>query len=168
MPRIRFVDDGRNALSHQLHRTDRLFHFAVVAAQHVAAHREARSHRLVVANALRVVAAHDVRQFVGHRHAVFFRHLVVADNAQRHIRSHDREPIEFSRRKEAIGDFDNALSLHQMAVQVVADKHRVVVQFLNVEQANHGKQLFRGDMVDDRAVFDGGHHEFFAFHRAEF
>ena len=139
-----------------------------MAAQHVAAHREARSHRLVVANALRVVAAHDVRQFVGHRHAVFFRHLVVADAAQRHIWSHDRESIKFSRRKEAIGDFDNTLSLHQMTVQVVADKHRVVVQFLNVEQANHGKQLFRGDMVDDRAIFDGGHHEFFAFHRAEF
>ena len=29
--RIRFVDDGRNASLHQLHRTDRLFHFAVVA-----------------------------------------------------------------------------------------------------------------------------------------
>ena len=29
--RIRFVEDGRNASLHQLHRTDRLFHFAVVA-----------------------------------------------------------------------------------------------------------------------------------------
>ena len=29
--RIRFVDNGRNALLDQLHRTDRLFHFAVVA-----------------------------------------------------------------------------------------------------------------------------------------
>ena len=29
--RIRFVEDGRNASLHQLHRTDRLLHFAVVA-----------------------------------------------------------------------------------------------------------------------------------------
>ena len=166
--RIRFVDDGRNALLDQLHRTDRLFHFAVVATQHIATHREARRHRFVVANTFRVVAAHDVSQFIRHGHTALFHHLVVANDAQRYIRRHHRELVQFRLGEKAVGDLHNALARHDVAMQIVADEHRVVIQLLDVEQANHGKELFRGNMVDDRAVFDGGHHEFFAFHRAEF
>ena len=56
---------------------------------------EARQHRLVVGDTLVVVALHDAYQLFGHPDFLLLDNLIVADNAERHIRRHNGELVDF-------------------------------------------------------------------------
>ena len=159
-------NESRSAVLQEFHLREFLLHLAIVAFEHAVLHLEAGGHRLVVADALRVVAAGDVVQLVGEDDRALRHHLVVANDAERHVRRDHRKLVEFGLGEEAVRNLDDALTLHLFAVEVVADKDGVFVVFVNVEQTNDLKQSCGRDMVDDGAVFDGSHHEVFAFHKA--
>lgn len=56
--------------------------------------------------------------------------------------------------------FIDALFAYFFAAQVIADGN-VLVDVVEMEQRNDFEQLFRGYVVDDGAVFEGGDFQFF-------
>ena len=48
---------------------------------------------------------------------------------------------------------------------MITDEDGVVLKFFNTQQAYDFKEAVAGNMVDDCAVFDGGNHKLFSFHR---
>ena len=62
--------------------TDVLLTLTVVAGEDIAFDVEVSGHRLVVSDALGVIALHDAVNLVGRLYGLLFHHFVVADNAE--------------------------------------------------------------------------------------
>ncbi len=126
---------------------------------------ETRGHGLIVADTFGVVAFYDADNLVGKFHTTLFNNVKIADNAQRNLWGNHGEAVEFLLGKEAVCNLYDALGPHRLALQSVTDEDSVVLKFFNTQQPDNFKQTVAGDMVDDGAVFYGGHHELFSFHR---
>ena len=114
-------------------------------------HVEMRAHRLVVADAFRVVAMHEIDEFIGQRHGVFFHHFVVADDVDDSIRRNHGDAVERVVGQFDVGDFDDAFSGHTAAVEVVSDGD-ATFHFVESQQVHHFEERCAGNMVDDDAV----------------
>ena len=142
-----------------------MFHesLAIMASQRgVAAvdNMEVCAHRLVVADALRVVAFHDVDEAVAQFDGVLLDHLVVANDVDDGIRRDDGDAVERLLGQFDVGEFDEAFFAHATAVEVVADGD-VVLQLVESQQVHHLEERATGNMVDDDAVFQCGNGHFF-------
>ena len=117
---------------------------------------QARLHGLVVGDTFGVGAAHDVGQLIGHAHGLLFRHLIVVDDAERDIGRDDRKLVELLVGEKLVGHLDDALGTHFLALQIEADGDGSL-GFFQMEQVDDLEYLGGGDVVDDGAVFQGGH-----------
>ena len=99
-------------------------------------HVEMRAHRFVVADALRVVAMHEIDEFIGQRHRVFFHHFIVADDVDDGIRRNHGDAVERFFGQFDVGDFDDAFSGHTAAVEVVSDGD-ATFHFVESQQVHH-------------------------------
>ena len=124
---------------------------------------ETGEHRLIVGDALGVGAFHDSCNFVGQRHTLFLHNLIVTDDAERHVRSDHGKLVEFGIREEFVGNLDNTLVTHFSTLEIIAD-HDGGRDVFQMQETHHFKKFVGRYMVDDRAILDGGHHEFLTFH----
>ena len=129
---------------------------------------EKRVHGFVVGDALGIGAAHDVAQHAGQRHLFFLHHLVVFDDAERHIGRNDGEAVQFGIAEKLVADLDDALAPHLVAFQIETHHDGRRFDFFQMQEAHHFKKFGAGYVVDDGAVFNGRHHKFFAFHSSMF
>ena len=67
------------------------------------------SHRLVVGDALGVIAFHDSLQCIRSLHCLLFNDFVVLDNTQTDVWSYYRETVDLFVGKEFVGNLDDAL-----------------------------------------------------------
>ena len=70
---------------------------------------EARQHRLVVGDALVVVALHDADKLFGHFDLLLLDHLVAADDAERDVGRNDGQLVYLVVGEELAGYLDDAL-----------------------------------------------------------
>ena len=85
---------------------------AVVAthdAEHLVNGMEEGLHRLVVGDALRVVAFHDALQRIRSLDGLLLYDFVVLDDTQSDVRSNDREAVDFLVGEILVGTLDDAL-----------------------------------------------------------
>jgi hypothetical protein len=121
-------------------------------------------HCLGVGNALGVGAFDEVLDVVGYLGGEFFFHLILfyGDDGNK-----GRDKCYFADiflGEVLVFDFDDAFATEFATLEVVADEHLVFV-FFKTEDVYDLINQFGGDMVDDGAVLDGGHYEFFlGFH----
>ena len=124
---------------------------------------ESGLHRLIVGDALMVVAFDYADEFLGHPHFLLLHHLIVAYDAECDVRRHDRKLVDFIIGEELVGYLDDALMPHLLALQVVTDGDSRTLPF-EVEQTDDLKELSGWYVVDDCTVLEGSHLEFLSFH----
>ena len=150
----------------EFHLVDILFHVAVVTFQDsflLVDHRKHGLHRLVVGITLLIIAFHDAVQLVGSFHALLLSHFIVADDVQYDFGGDDRELADLFIGEILVGYFDDAFFADLARGQIVSDGH-LHVEVVEIEQANHLIGLVCGDVVNDGAILDGGHLQFFLSH----
>ena len=133
---------------------------AVVAtydAEHLVNGVEEGLHRLVVGDALRVVAFHDALQCVRSLYGLLLYDFVVLDDTQSDVRSNDRESVDFLIGEVLVGNLDDALLANLLTWQVVADGNRSL-HLLQLEQIHYLIGLFGWYMVDYGTVLDSRNH----------
>ena len=133
---------------------------AVVAthdAEHLVYGVEEGLHRLVVGDALRVVALYDALQCIRSLDGLLLYDFVVFDDTQSDVRSNDRESVDFLIGKILVGNLDDALLANLLAWQVVADSNRSL-HLLQLEQIYYLIGLFGWYMVDYGTVLDSRNH----------
>ena len=126
---------------------------AVVAthdAEHLVNGMEEGLHRLVVGDALRVVALHDALQRIRSLDGLLFYDFVVLDDTQSDVRSNDREAVDFLVGEILVGNLDDALLANLLAWQVIADGDRSV-HLLQLEQIHYLIGLF-GWYILEKAI----------------
>ena len=79
------------------------------------------SHRLIVGDALRVVALHDALQCVWSLDRLLLHDLVVLDDTQTDVRGYNGEAVDFLVCEILVGNLDDALLANLLGRQVVAD-----------------------------------------------
>ncbi len=114
-------------------------------------------HRLVVGDALRVVALHDALECIWSLYGLLLHDLVVLDDTQSDVRSHHREAVDFLIGKVLVGNLDDALLANLLGRQVLADGNRSV-HLLQLEQVDYLIGLLGWDMVDYGTVLDSRNH----------
>ena len=124
---------------------------------------EAGSHRLVVGDALGVVALDDVDEVVRQGDVEFLDHLIVSDDVDHDIWCDDSDAVECLLGEDKVCDLDDTLLAHAVAVEVVADGDADLGEVFESEQVDDLKQRLGGDMVDHSAVLQRSHCEFFLF-----
>ena len=133
---------------------------AVVAthdAEHLVYGVEEGLHRLVVGDALRVVALYDALQRIRSLDGLLLYDFVVFDDTQSDVRRNDRESVDFLIGKILVGNLDDALLANLLAWQVVADSNRSL-HLLQLEQIYYLIGLFGWYMVDYGTVLDSRNH----------
>ena len=111
-------------------------------------------HRLIIGDALVIVAFHDAYQLFRHLDFLLLHHFIVANDAESYVWCNYRKLVDFVIRKELIGNLDDALVTHLLALEVVANcDSRMHV--LEMKQTYHFKEFGRRYVVDDCAVLDG-------------
>ena len=133
---------------------------AVVAthdAEHLVNGMEEGLHRLVVGDALRVVALHDALQRIRSLYGLLLYDFVVLDDTQSDVRSNDRESVDFLIGEILVGNLDDALLANLLGWQVVADGNRSV-HLLQLEEVYYLVGLFGWYMVDYGTVLDSRNH----------
>ena len=103
---------------------------AVVAtydAEHLVNGMEEGLHRLVVGDALRVVALYDAPERIWSLYGLLLHDFVVLDDTQSDVRPNDRESVDFLIGKILVGNLDDALLANLLAWQVVADSTGVSI-----------------------------------------
>ena len=144
----------------KLHFAQFLLLVAVVAAHdalHLVYGVEEGLHRLVVGDALRVVALYDALQRIRSLDGLLLYDFVVFDDTQSDVRSNDRESVDFLIGKILVGNLDDALLANLLAWQVVADSNRSI-HLLQLEQIYYLIGLFGWYMVDYGTVLDSRNH----------
>ena len=114
-------------------------------------------HRLVVGDALRVVALYDALQCIRSLDSLLLYDFVVFDDTQSDVRRNDRESVDFLIGKILVGNLDDALLANLLAWQVVADSNRSL-HLLQLEQIYYLIGLFGWYMVDYGTVLDSRNH----------
>ena len=140
----------------KLHFAQLLLLIAVVAthdAEHLVNGMEEGLHRLVVGDALRVVALYDALECVWSLYGLLLHDLVVLDDTQSDVRSHHREAVDFLIGKVLVGNLDDALLADLLGRQVVADGNRSV-HLLQLEQIYYLIGFLGWYMVDYGTVLD--------------
>ena len=133
---------------------------AVVAtndAEHLVNGVEEGLHRLVVGDALRVVALHDALECIWSLYGLLLHDFVVLDDTQSDVRSNDRESVDFLIGEVLVGNLDDALLANLLGWQVVADGNRSL-HFLQLEEVHYLIGLFGWYMVDYGTVLDSRNH----------
>ena len=137
-----------------------LLFVAVVATydtEHFVYGMEEGLHRLVVGDALRVVALYDALQCIRSLDGLLLYDFVVFDDTQSDVRRNDRESVDFLIGKILVGNLDDALLANLLAWQVVADSNRSL-HLLQLEQIYYLIGLFGWYMVDYGTVLDSRNH----------
>ena len=114
-------------------------------------------HRLVVGDALRVVALYDAPERIWSLYGLLLHDLVVLDDTQSDVRSHHREAVDFLIGKVLVGNLDDALLADLLGRQVVADGNRSV-HLLQLEQVDYLVGFLGWYMVDYGTVLDSRNH----------
>ena len=133
---------------------------AVVAthdAEHLVYGVEEGLHRLVVGDALRVVAFHDALQCIWSLYGLLLYDFVVLDDTQSDVRSHHGEAVDFFIGEILVGNLDDALLANLLGWQVVADGDRIL-HLLQLEEVYYLIGLFGWYMVDYGTVLDSRNH----------
>ena len=152
-------------ISHQkllakLHFAQSLLLVAVVAADdalHLIYGVEDGTHRLIVGDALRVVALYDALQCVRSLYGLLLYDFVVLDDAEADVWSHHRQAVDFLVGEILVGHLDDALFANLLRRQVVADGNRSI-HLLQLEQIHYLIGLFGWYMVDYGTVLDSRNH----------
>ena len=140
----------------KLHFAQFLLLVAVVAAHdalHLVYGVEEGLHRLVVGDALRVVALYDALQRIRSLDGLLLYDFVVFDDTQSDVRRNDRESVDFLIGKILVGNLDDALLANLLTWQAVADGNRIL-HLLQLEQIYYLIGLFGWYMVDYGTVLD--------------
>mgnify|MGYP003458697522 CR=1 FL=1 len=101
-----------------------MFLFAVVTFEHtilLIGYVKQCGHGFIVGNAFGVGTLHDAFQIIGHAHLFLFNNLVITNNVQFHVRSHDRNSVNLFVAEKLIGYFDDALCAQLLAFEVETD-----------------------------------------------
>ena len=114
-------------------------------------------HRLVVGDALRVIALHDALECIWSLYGLLLHDFVVLDDTQSDVRSHHREAVDFLIGKVLVGNLDDALLADLLGRQVVADGNRSV-HLLQLEQVDYLVGFLGWYMVDYGTVLDSRNH----------
>ena len=114
-------------------------------------------HRLVVGDALRVVALYDALERIWSLYSLLLHDLIVLDDTQSDVRSHHREAVDFLIGKVLVGNLDDALLADLLGRQVVADGNRSV-HLLQLEQVDYLIGFLGWYMVDYGTVLDSRNH----------
>ena len=133
---------------------------AVVAtydAEHLVNGVEEGLHRLIVGDALRVVALYDALECIWSLYSLLLYDLIVLDDTQSDVRSHHREAVDFLIGKVLVGNLDDALLADLLGRQVVADGNRSV-HLLQLEQVDYLIGFLGWYMVDYGTVLDSRNH----------
>ena len=110
-------------------------------------------HRLVVGDALRVVALYDAPERIWSLYGLLLHDFVVLDDTQSDVRSHHREAVDFLIGKVLVGNLDDALLADFLGRQVVADSDRSVHLF-QLEQIHYLIGFLGGYLVDSGKRLD--------------
>ena len=144
----------------KLHFAQFLLLVAVVAA-HDALHLiygvEEGLHRLVVGDALRVVALYDALQCIWGLYGLLLYDFVVLDDAETDVRSHHRKAVDFLVGEILVGHLDDALLANLLGRKVVADGDRSI-HLLQLEQIHYLIGFLGWYMVDYGTVLDSRNH----------
>ena len=130
---------------------------ATYDTEHLVYGMEEGLHRLVVGDALRVVALYDALQRIRSLDGLLLYDFVVFDDTQSDVRSNDRESVDFLIGKILVGNLDDALLANLLGWQVVADGNRSV-HLLQLEEVYYLIGLFGWYMVDYGTVLDSRNH----------
>ena len=114
-------------------------------------------HRLVVGDALRVVAFNDTLQCIRSLYGLLLYDFVVLDDTQSDVRSHYGESVDFLIGEILVGNLDDALLANLLGWQVVADGNRSL-HLLQLEEVHYLIGLFGWYMVDYGTVLDSRNH----------
>ena len=121
---------------------------------------EAGRHRLVVGDALWIVAFHQPDELVGERDAFLLDHFVVADDIEDDVRRDKGDAADFIIVEELVGDFDHPFAAALATREVVGNRDGSF-HLVQLEERGDLEEFGRRDMVDDGAVLDSGHLQFF-------
>ena len=121
------------------------------------------SHRLVVGDALGVVAPHDADELVRQVDGFLLYDLVVAYDAEHHLVCDDGELAYLIVGEEFVLYLDDALASEFLRTEIEADGD-LRRQLVELEERCHLESLVGGDVVDDRAVLYRGYETFFLVH----
>lgn len=127
---------------------------------------ETCGHRFVVGDALGIGAFYDARDGVGKRNGVFLHHVEIADDVDHGVGGDEGDAVKRGVIEFDVGDLDDALRAELGADEVAANSDGMRGVF-EAKDADNLEDDIRGDVVDDRAAFEGGHCEFF-FHAGYF
>jgi len=109
---------------------------------------------LVVGDAIGVETLDNIVDLVGDLYLFLFNDFIVADHDQRGLWCDEGDFVDFFRSEEFIGDFNDSFFTEFLTVEIDA-KGNLVIEGIEVEDADDLEYGFLGDMVDDRTVFDG-------------
>ena len=123
---------------------------------------------LLVGDAVGIEALHDVLDALRDGHRLFIDDLEVLDFDDGGGGGDEGDLVHVFRLKVLVGDFDEALGAVFLALHVGAEIHGVA-DFLQAQDLDDLEYFVGGDMVDDGAVLNGAHGQFFfLFHSFEF
>ena len=139
---------------YQFHLIDILFLLAVVAGQDTVADVEVGRHRLVVGDALGVVALHNAAYLVRRLYGFLLDDFVVMDDVENDFWGYDGKSGDLIVSKELVADLDDALHTNFLGGVVVTDGYgRLEVE--KSEEVGHLIGLGGGYVIDDGALLDG-------------
>ena len=131
-------------------------------------HVELCGHGLGIGDALGVGATYKTADVVGYLGVELFDNLVVLNVDDGGQRCHQGYLAHLLNGEMFVLDLDDTLLAQLAAIQVVADKHLVLVLF-EAKYTNYLIDITSGDMIYDCSILDGRNHHFFlAFHDCSF
>ena len=120
-------------------------------------------HRLVVGDALGVVALYDTLDFVRGLDGFLLDNFVVADNVEDDFRRHNGETRDFGIGEELVRHLDDSLHADLLRGVVESDGDGGL-QVEESQEAGHLIGLGSGYVVDNGAVLNGSNEAFFLVH----
>ena len=122
----------------------------------------------LVGDAVRVEALHDMLDAVGNGYELLVDNLEVLDFDDGSGGGNQSNLVHVFRLKVFVGSLDEAFGAVFLALHVGAEIHRRA-DFLQAQNFDDLEHFVGGDMVDDGAILNGAHGQFFfLFHSFEF